>query len=137
MAAIFLILSQLISLALSQSDFTYIGQFETKDPSFVELINLDGSGSADPLDLDLVVTNFQAFGEGNGVSAFPNIGRYLRNITNGHAPPKTILADHTLTWYLHTHKHSAILLQQFQYKAKLCLCIATRHIFSRNNFDCA
>merc|ERR1712228_94469 len=27
-----------------------------------------------------------------------NIGRYLRNITNGHAPPQTILADKTLTW---------------------------------------
>eukprot|EP01084_Bolivina_argentea_P163439 284337_1 len=92
------VIAYLFSLALSQSDFTYIGQFKTENPSFVELLDISPDQSTNPLDLDLIVTNFAEFGYGNGVSAFPNIGKYLQNISNGISPPKTILADKTLTW---------------------------------------
>ena len=105
-----LVLSIFLSRTLSQShtkDLYYVGQFKTKNPSFVELRDLSGSKSGDPRDLDLVVTNFAESGT-NGISAFLDIGRYLRNISNGASPPRTVLADKTLTWYeiMYTHPRS-------------------------------
>merc|ERR1719206_243752 len=78
-------------------DLHYVGQFKTENPSFVELLDVSGSNSCDPLDLDLIITNFAESGT-NGISAFLDIGRYLRNISNGVSPPRTVLADKTLTW---------------------------------------
>ena len=94
-----LLLSNIFQFCLSQTsnNFNYIGQFKTENPSFVELLDLSSSNSFNAFDLDLVVTNFAETGT-NGVSSFNNIGLYLKNISNGIGPPKTILADKTLTW---------------------------------------
>ena len=96
------ILCNLCILISSQSlskDFHYIGSIKTKNPSFVELLDLSSSHSTKPLDLDLVVTNFAERGT-NGISSFNNIGRFIGNISNGQTPRETALADKTLTWYL-------------------------------------
>ena len=101
---IFIITAHLCSSGLSQSvssDFQYIGQILTEYPSFVELIDLASSGSDDPLDLDLVVTNFEAKGT-NGVTAFENIGLQLKNISDGINPPKSVLVNETLQWYIYS-----------------------------------
>merc|ERR1719499_656952 len=94
------VICNLCWLSLSQSlskDFHYIGSIKTKNPSFVELLDLSGSRSTNPLELDLVITNFAERGT-NGISSFNNIGRFLRNISNGQSPIESVLADKTLTW---------------------------------------
>ena len=96
------VICNLCWLSLSQSlskDFHYIGSIKTKNPSFVELLDLSGSHSTKPLDLDLVITNFAERGT-NGIASFNNIGRFLKNISNGYHPKETTLADKTLTWYI-------------------------------------
>ena len=61
------------TLTQTTTDLNYIGQFKIPNPSFVELLELESSGSNNPLNLDLVVTHFAETGR-NGVSSFNNIG---------------------------------------------------------------